>query len=113
MRLLQRGRSDHMGWGWAVINVVITIMLEVNRSAGARMSVLYSNRFKMSAPQPASSAPSVAAAGGRTILRNFTLDQELALATEVVDGEIWIEVSIFANARSTTLGVYAFHRYKA
>ena len=76
------------------------------------MSVLYSNRFKMSAPQPAS-APSAATSGGRTILRNFTLDQELALATEVVDGEILIEVSIFADARSTTLGVNAFHRYKA
>jgi hypothetical protein len=28
----------------------------------------------------------------KAINRNFTQDQEIALATEVVDGEIWIEV---------------------
>jgi hypothetical protein len=28
----------------------------------------------------------------KAINRNFTQDQEVALATEVVDGEIWIEV---------------------
>jgi hypothetical protein len=92
---------------------------EVNRSAGGSNAHIVStktnsSRFKMSAPQPApASASSAAAAASRAILRNFTLDQELAVATEVVDGEIWIEVSIFANARSTPLGIYAFHRYKA
>jgi len=48
----------------------------------------------VSAAPPLVSAP---AAAGRAILRNFTLDQELALATEVVEGEIMIEVSVFAH----------------
>ena len=49
-----------------------------------------------------SAAPPASAAGSkRSILRTFTLEQEIALATEVVDGEIMIEVSVFANVRST------------
>ncbi len=42
------------------------------------------------AASPAAAA--AAAAVRKQINRNFTQDQEIALATEVVDGEIWIEV---------------------
>jgi hypothetical protein len=57
-----------------------------------------------SSATPLSSASS-AATVSRAILHNFSMDQELALATEVVDGEIKIEVSVFANARSMKRGI--------